>query len=92
MEILTNIGLYHYLFLALILICICLWGIFNTENKIKKILCFNVILSTIGINFISFANYVDANYLVGFIFQLFILIFTVIQTILIVVLRIVEDK
>lgn len=92
MEILTNIGLYHYLIVALILICIGILGIITSDNIIKTILCLQLILNAVGLNFISFAIYIDSTNLQGLVFHLLILIFTIIQSILMIILLININK
>ncbi len=86
MEILKNIGLYHYLTVALLVFCIGVWGLINSHDYIKKALCFLIILNAIGLNFISFALYIDSNNLSGFITELFIVVFTIIQSVILGVL------
>ncbi len=81
MELLSNIGLYHYLILALILLSIGLLGVCICKNIIKLLLCWQMIISSIGINFIAFSVYIDLNNLNGFAFQLFMLILTLLQVI-----------
>ncbi len=73
-EILTlifDIGLYHYLFLALILFLIGFFGAIVAKNMLKVLICIEFMLTAVNINFIAFASFFDNIKLNGFIFSLF---------------------
>lgn len=91
-EIFTNIGLYHYLILALILFCIGIFGLLLSQNIIKTLLCYELILSAISINFIACNVFIDKHYSSGYIFQLFILIVSIIQIIIALILLVLANK
>lgn len=82
MEILSNIGLYHYLILSLLLFIIGIFGVCICKNTIKMFLYWQMILGAIGINFVSFATYIDSNNLQGYTFQIFIIILSLLQIVL----------
>ena len=92
MEVITNIGLYHYLILALSLFCIGLIGLVLSNNIIKTLICYELILSAIGINFIAFNIYIDKQTSNGHIFQLLILIISIIQIIIALILLVLANK
>jgi len=66
-----NIGLYHYLFLALILFMISFWGAIIAKNILKVLISVEFMLTAVNINFIAFASYFDNVKLQGFVFSLF---------------------
>lgn len=75
MNIFFEIGLYHYLILALILFCIGLWGVIVSRNLIKVLICCEFMLNAVGINFAAFASYTDIENLNGLVFALIIIVF-----------------
>ena len=83
MEMLLSIGMYHYLAVALFLFCVGLFGVLLCKSLIKIFLCWQMILSAIGMNFVVIAVYTDVNNLNGFSFQLFMAVLGVLQVILI---------
>lgn len=91
-EILFNIGLYHYLILALILFCIGVAGLLLSQNIIKTLLCYALILNAVCINFIAFNIFIDNHYSNGCIFQLFILIVFIMQIIIALLLLVLANK
>ena len=92
MDWLLNIGLYHYLVLALVLFCIGLCGVLIVKDSIKIMLCCGLIFSAIGINFVAFAGYGDSQNFSGDVFALFITAFIVVQTVVGVILLIAAQK
>lgn len=75
MNIFLEIGLYHYLILALFLFCIGLWGVIVSRNLIKVLICCEFMLNAVGINFAAFASFVDTENLNGLVFALIIIVF-----------------
>ena len=68
----TEIGLEHYLILAAIIFTIGIIGIFlNRKNLIVILMCIELLLLAVNINFVSFSIFL--NDLNGQIFTLFIL-------------------
>ena len=68
----TEIGLEHYLILAAIIFTIGIVGIFlNRKNLIVILMCIELLLLAVNINFVSFSIFL--NDLNGQIFTLFIL-------------------
>lgn len=71
LNIVFDIGLYHYLFLALILFLIGLWGAIISKNMLKVLISIEFMLTAVNINFIAFASFFDNVKLNGFVFSLF---------------------
>lgn len=70
-NLIFDIGLYHYLFLALILFLIGFFGVIISKNILKVLICIEFMLTAVNINFIAFASFFDNLKLNGFIFSLF---------------------
>lgn len=71
LTIVFDIGLYHYLFLALILFLLGLWGAIISKNMLKVLISIEYMLTAVNINFIAFASFFDNVKLTGFVFSLF---------------------
>lgn len=71
LNLLFDIGLYHYLFLALILFLIGLFGTIVSKNMLKVLISVEFMLTAVNINFIAFASFFDNIKLNGFVFSLF---------------------
>lgn len=72
-NLLFDIGLYHYLFLALILFIIGFWGAIISKNMIKVLISVEFMLTAVNINFIAFASFFDNAKLDGFVISIFYL-------------------
>lgn len=70
-NLIFDIGLYHYLFLALILFLIGFLGAIIAKNVLKVLICVEFMLTAVNINFIAFASFFDNIKLHGFVFSLF---------------------
>lgn len=70
-NLLFDIGLYHYLFLALILFLIGFFGAIVSKNVLKVLISIEFMLTAVNINFIAFASFFDNIKLNGFVFSLF---------------------
>lgn len=70
-KMIFDIGLYHYLLLALILFLIGFFGSIVSKNVIKVLICIEFMLTAVNINFIAFASFFDNIELTGFVFSLF---------------------
>lgn len=67
-----DVGLSHYLILASVLFCISIAGIFiNRKNLIVLLMCIELMLLAININFVAFSQHWDN--LAGQVFVFFIL-------------------
>lgn len=67
----SNIGIYHYLFLALLLFVIGIAGSILSKHIIKVLISIEFILTGVNLNFITFATYCDNVAFDGYIFALF---------------------
>lgn len=70
-DLIFNIGLYHYLCLALILFLIGLLGSIISKNMLKVLISVEFMLTAVNINFIAFASFFDNVKLTGLVFSLF---------------------
>lgn len=70
-NLVFDIGLYHYLFLALILFMIGFLGAIISKNILKVLISVEFMLTSVNINFIAFASFFDNVKLNGFVFSLF---------------------
>lgn len=70
-NIIFDIGLYHYLFLALILFLIGFFGAIISKNMLKVLISIEFMLTAVNINFIAFASFFDNIKLQGLVFSLF---------------------
>ncbi len=67
-----TIGLTHYLMLGAILFAIAIFGLFlNRRNVIVMLMCVELVLLAVNINFLAFSAYLHD--LTGQVFSLFIL-------------------
>lgn len=66
-----DIGLYHYLLLALLLFLIGLLGTVISKNMIKVLISIEFMLTSVNINFIAFASFFDNLKLDGLVIALF---------------------
>lgn len=67
----TDITVYHYLFLALIIFVIGLAGAILSRHIIKMLISIEFILTAVNINFVTFATYCDSLKFDGYVFSLF---------------------
>lgn len=72
-NLIFDVGLYHYLFLALILFLIGFFGAIVSKNMLKVFISIEFMLTAVNINLIAFASFFDNIKLQGFVFSLFYL-------------------
>ena len=65
------IGMYHYLFIGLILFLIGILGSMLAKNVIKVLIAIEFMLTGININFVTFAKFVDGINFNGYVLTLF---------------------
>lgn len=75
-----EITLLHYLILALIIFSIGFIGLITSRNMIKVLICIEMIMSAININFIAFSTYKNHLFLSGMVFSMFIIAISAVQT------------
>ena len=78
-NMIFNIGLYHYLILALVLFLIGALGVIISHNVIKILICLEFMLTAVNINFIAFASYNDFVNLDGYVFSIFYVVIGAIE-------------
>ena len=66
-----TIGLMHYLALAVILFAIGLYGLFTKRNFVAILMCIELMLNAVNINFIAFNHFMPVNDLTGQLFAVF---------------------
>ncbi len=66
-----TIGLMHYLALAAILFAIGLYGLFTKRNFVAILMCIELMLNAVNINFIAFNHFMPVNDLIGQLFAVF---------------------
>lgn len=71
LNLVFDIGLYHYLFLALMLFLLGFFGAISAKNILKVLISLEFMLTAVNINFIAFASFFDNLKLNGFVFSLF---------------------
>jgi NAD(P)H-quinone oxidoreductase subunit 4L len=71
LKLIFDIGIYHYLALALILFLIGFWGAIISKNMLKVLISVEFMLTAVNINFIAFASFFDSVRLDGLVFSLF---------------------
>lgn len=67
----TEITIYHYLFIGIIIFLIGLIGSITVKNVIKVLISIEFMLTGICINFVTFATFCDSINYDGYIFTLF---------------------
>ena len=89
-----EITLYHYIILSLILFSIGFIGIIISRNIIKVLICIEIVMSAINLNFIAFTAYKNYLFLSGMVFALFITAISAVQTAigLVLIYQIYKDK
>lgn len=89
-----EITLYHYLILALIIFSIGFIGLITSKNMIKALICIEIIMSAVNLNFIAFTSYKNYLFLSGMIFALFITAISALQSAigLVLIYLIYKDK
>ena len=68
---LSNITIFHYLGVALILFCIGLCGVVISKNVIKVLISLEIMLSAVNINLVTFGHFSSNMQFDGYIFSLF---------------------
>jgi len=68
-----NVELTHYLVLSAVLFCIGIMGLIVSRNVIRVLMSIEILLVSININFVAFANYTDLGDLKGQVFAIFIM-------------------
>jgi NAD(P)H-quinone oxidoreductase subunit 4L len=67
------ISLAHYLTLAAILFGVGLYGVVTSRNIIRVLMCVELMLSAVNINFVAFNRFVNPDQMAGQVFAIFVL-------------------
>ena len=71
---LLNVGLYHYLTIAVLLFSLGLYGVMVSRNAVRMLMSIELMLNAVNINLLAFNNYVSMDKgLDGQVFSIFIL-------------------
>jgi NADH-quinone oxidoreductase subunit K len=70
---LENIPVEHFSFIALLMFFIGIYGFFTRTNLITMLMSVELILNAVNIHFVAFNKYLNADFLQGQIFSLFII-------------------
>lgn len=81
-----NIGLMHYLVLSLILFMTGLLGVLISRNMLRTVMSLLIMTISVVINFVSFGCYCDNTLESANTLSMFILIISVVQTIIAIVI------
>ncbi|MGE0200846.1 MAG: NADH-quinone oxidoreductase subunit NuoK [Candidatus Melainabacteria bacterium] len=73
MNLLTDVGLEHYLIVAGLIFSIGLLGVMTSRNIIRVLICVELMLNAVNINLVAFNNYVQPENMSGQVFAIFVL-------------------
>ena len=73
-DVITHIGLFHYITIATVLFCIGLVGVLTNRNVVRVLMAVELMLSAVNINLVAFNNFLHTEQgLLGQVFSIFIL-------------------
>ena len=67
-------GLYHILFISAALFFLGVYGFFTRKNLLTMLMCIELILNSVNLNFIAFNKYLWYNRLDGVFFTIFVIV------------------
>jgi len=67
------IPLQAYLTVAAFLFCIGVWGLINSRNAVRVLMCIELMLNAVNLNLMSFSNYLDGQLVRGQVFAIFVI-------------------
>ena len=70
---LDSIPLQAYLIVSSILFCIGIWGLLNSRNAVRVLMCIELMLNAVNINLMAFSSFVDNNLIQGQVFTIFVI-------------------
>ena len=71
--ILESIALEGFLITSSILFCIGIWGLLNSRNAVRVLMCIELMLNAVNINLMAFSSFVDNNLIQGQVFTIFVI-------------------
>nr|YP_009435006.1 NADH dehydrogenase subunit 4L [Lobelia holstii]ATG25008.1 NADH dehydrogenase subunit 4L [Lobelia holstii] len=63
----------HVLILSAYLFSVGLYGLITSRNMVRALMCLELILNAVNINFITFSDFFDSRQLKGAIFSIFVI-------------------
>lgn len=82
LDFLFNIGIYHYLFLFMVVFLIGLSGVIFSRNLVRIVMSIFIMILSVVLNFVVFAYYCDNSFYKSNIMCVFVLLIFVLQTII----------
>ena len=70
---LESIPLQAFLITSSILFCISIWGLLNSRNAVRVLMCIELMLNAVNINLMAFSSFVDNNLIQGQVFTIFVI-------------------
>lgn len=70
----------HALFLGAFLFCIGIYGLVTSRNMVRALICLELILNAVNINFVAFSDYFDTQQIKGEIFSIFVIAIAAAET------------
>ncbi|MCD9641076.1 hypothetical protein HAX54_026910 [Datura stramonium] len=64
----------HVLVLSAYLFSIGIYGLITSRNMIRALMCLELILNAVNINFVTFSDFFDNRQLKGYIFSIFVIV------------------
>nr|YP_009556630.1 NADH-plastoquinone oxidoreductase subunit 4L [Drosophyllum lusitanicum]QBC67561.1 NADH-plastoquinone oxidoreductase subunit 4L [Drosophyllum lusitanicum]QBC72962.1 NADH-plastoquinone oxidoreductase subunit 4L [Drosophyllum lusitanicum] len=72
----------HVLVLSAYLFSIGIYGLITSHNLVRAIMCLELILNAVNLNFITFSNFFDSHQLKGNIFFIFVIAITAVEAVI----------
>jgi len=72
-NILLFIMLEHALTIAAYLFCIGIYGLITSRSMVRALMCLELMLNGVNLNFAAFSSYLDEGYIQGQLFVIFII-------------------
>nr|AXR89908.1 NADH-plastoquinone oxidoreductase subunit 4L [Swertia bimaculata]AXR89991.1 NADH-plastoquinone oxidoreductase subunit 4L [Swertia bimaculata]AXR90077.1 NADH-plastoquinone oxidoreductase subunit 4L [Swertia bimaculata]AXR90160.1 NADH-plastoquinone oxidoreductase subunit 4L [Swertia bimaculata] len=63
----------HVLVLSAYLFCIGIYGLITSRNMVRALMCFELILNAVNMNFVAFSDFCDNRQLKGEILSIFVI-------------------
>ena len=70
---LESIPLQAFLITSSILFCIGIWGLLNSRNAVRVLMCIELMLNAVNINLMAFSSFIDNNLIQGQVFTIFVI-------------------
>ena len=65
--------LQHALTIAAYLFCIGIYGLITSRSMVRALMCLELMLNGVNLNFVAFSAYLDKDYIQGQLFVIFII-------------------